>query len=96
MPQVYQSQNPMVQMVGRIGVKMIGKCSSCKHWEMFYDDRPGFGACRNNKFKWEVDTYDKPLQGDELIYWDDEGLRAGFYTGQDFGCIHFEEADICP
>ena len=28
-----------------------------------------------------------------LLYWDYECYGAGFETGQNFGCIHFEKKD---
>lgn len=45
------------------------------------------GTCQSDKFVYGDDIY--PLN-DKLEYWDYESYSAGFYVGQNFGCIHFQ------
>jgi hypothetical protein len=47
---------------------------------------PFYGNCKCSKFNYD----DIPNTSDGLSYMDCEGYAAGFVTGQDFGCIHFE------
>jgi len=69
-------------------------CKDCKYWERsnkdYFDNN--YGDCNNeDKF-----FYGSPYKGegefssDLMFYYDYEGYSAGFYTGQDFGCIHFK------
>lgn len=59
------------------------------------EKRCHYGKCSNPKFvytqTWEVRGDVEKTPGDGLSYNDDEGQGAYFHTGQDFGCIHFEE-----
>jgi len=68
-------------------------CKNCKWWKRLEGKiYPGHtGDC--NCEKWvEADGYVVcPIDGVE--YWDFEGYSAGFYTGEDFGCIHWEVKD---
>lgn len=84
---------------GREAVKP--RCANCSHWAMYLSVFPGThegqdvmdgGICRCPKLrspKW-VDAIDDfmPRQPDELVYTRDE--RGEFWTGEEFGCIHFD------
>lgn len=79
------------------------KCRDCAYWERDrypepkpIDDGVGriryfSGKCRS--YKWvkddggEVAEFYFPPDG--IVYWGG-GSLAGFMTGEDFGCIHFE------
>ena len=68
------------------------KCMNCRYW-----DRGGYknylvGTCKNDKFVYTGDG-EYETQVDGLGYWDSESYAAGFETGQDFGCIHFEKTE---
>jgi len=65
-------------------------CKTCKYWEKYKDGEftsRGFyaGKCSNAAF-----VYDEATPKNGLSYWDYESYRAGFETGEDFGCIHWE------
>jgi hypothetical protein len=69
-------------------------CKTCKHWkrysEAFKIEYHGIhaGMCGSEKFI-EADSGTKvPVDG--LRYWDYEGYSAGFETGENFGCVHWE------
>jgi hypothetical protein len=64
------------------------RCKNCKYWETSLLNSKGAGDCCNEKF---VYTGEKKTPKDGLGYWDNEGYDAGFETGEDFGCIHWEE-----
>ena len=77
---------------------MNGYCKDCDFWKPI----PGSGEIGQNfecyknhgtcacKFFIEEDSLDIISPSDSLLYWDYEGYSAGFYTGKDFGCIHFK------
>jgi len=60
------------------------KCKDCKY---FRRDGKGKHDCVNPKFV-EYATGEPPKK-DELVYWDYEGYAAGFWVGEEFGCIHY-------
>lgn len=71
-------------------------CKTCKHWVRYSvkyprskeaDDKMAGGICESEKF-WEGDWYGHPP--DALVYPYDEG--GEFWTGPEFGCVHFVEA----
>lgn len=70
------------------------KCSDCKHWERYTDKSiiksrgEHSGECDSDKFV-NLEWADKSIT-DQLMYWDYESYAAGFFTGENFGCIHFE------
>jgi len=65
------------------------KCKDCKFWRRNTDSDPVFmGDCSSDKFVYATD--DEP-EKDGLSYGDYEEYSAFFSTGEDFGCIHFEE-----
>lgn len=62
----------------------MSTCKTCRFWKRSKDEHePWEGFCGHVKF-----VYDEPLPKDGLKYWDYERYSAGFYTGEDFGCIH--------
>jgi hypothetical protein len=81
------------------------KCSNCKYWKRQvptpnHIPDEGFGDCSNPKFIYgKSDTiyypFDRTLEQnypvDALLYRDYENYMAWFETGENFGCIHFEE-----
>ena len=68
-------------------------CATCKHWTRYTDGfdqhyhGPHAGECSNKHFTYG--SVNVPING--LVYWDYEGYSAEFATGEDFGCIHWEE-----
>jgi hypothetical protein len=64
----------------------MNTCKDCKHWERNKDEKYA-GRCDSEKF---VYSDGNDCQKDGLQYWDYEGYSAGFETGEDFGCIHWE------
>lgn len=75
------------------------KCADCVFWkrdEIFdwrtetASDAP-YGYCNNSKFVYTGDGDKTPEDG--LGYWDCESYKAGFQTGENFGCIHFKERE---
>jgi len=64
-------------------------CCKCKYWAELGGRMSPFGSCSNEKFIYECDfpTNDTPI--DALLYEDYESYSASFYTGPEFGCIHF-------
>ncbi len=67
-------------------------CKNCIFWKRY--GIPGRGFCRNENFG-EIEIgkqsmNDASIKG--LAYWGyGKPARGGFDTGEDFGCIHFEE-----
>jgi len=57
-------------------VRNIGYCNN--HAKIIYDDP-------------DLDNLDTKYQDDALYYFDGEGYSAWFKTGENFGCIHFEQ-----
>lgn len=78
----------------------MGRCKDCANWIRIVDDRFLFdeqyrqyraeymGKCSCPKF---VYAYKEQPDTDGLEYWDTDGWRARFLTGEDFGCVHFKE-----
>ena len=68
-------------------------CGSCTHWkrvsESFDIKYHGAhtGECKSENFVYQQHG-EVPVNG--LAYYDCEGYSAGFYTGEAFGCIHWE------
>lgn len=67
-------------------------CKHCKHWEKFTDQEDiryhgPLGTCHSPKMVYA----ERNIPDDCLACWDYEGYKAGIYTGQDFGCIHWEQ-----
>lgn len=71
---------------------MIGTCKDCKWWKgespPWLRLPPDFKQCTNDKKLRENDWMRK--EKDNLIHCPMEG-EPGFYTGKNFGCIHWEE-----
>lgn len=79
---------------------MVMKCKDCKYWKRYEERRAiwgrlrtiasntSYGDCKNDNFFYKEAPKDN-IKG--LIYYDYENYTAGFETGQDFGCIHFEQ-----
>jgi hypothetical protein len=67
---------------------MNNVCIDCTHWKKTVDnDKVIKGKCSCEKF-----VYDDLCPIDGLEYWDFENYKAGFYTGPNFGCVHWEES----
>jgi hypothetical protein len=60
-------------------------CKNCKYFSQ--GDYNKIGFCANEHFVYETLAKDTPING--LSYWDYECYAAGFYVGEEFGCIHF-------
>lgn len=66
------------------------KCKDCILWERYlgYKGKPEqYGTCQSDYF---VDYNDYSIPKNGVASWDYEGYRSGMFTGEDFGCIHFE------
>lgn len=66
-------------------------CKECKFWKRVEKEDREFhgqyaGECSCDKF-----VYGQSAPKDGLEYWDSESYCAGFFTGEDFGCIHGEK-----
>ena len=61
------------------------KCNDCKFWRKHQGDE--LGDCSCEKFKAGYQYYEKDILADECWVENDEGWA--FYTGKEFGCIHF-------
>jgi hypothetical protein len=61
-------------------------CGKCAHWTRIEFGEPHAGKCASDKF-----IYGDQPPKDGLTYWDYESYKAGFETGEDFGCIHFSD-----
>lgn len=71
-------------------------CKNCKHFSRTAQFE---GKCLNRNFKYgygqsftDYDTEDNfyNVHPNQVLIEDDEGW--GMYVGQDFGCIHFDDA----
>jgi hypothetical protein len=61
----------------------MSRCKNCAHFKRETD---GDNYCLNDsKF-----VYDETTPKDGLSYHDCEQYAAGFYVGEDFGCVHFK------
>jgi hypothetical protein len=69
---------------------MVNTCKDCKHWTRSSGSYSEIysGNCDSDKFIEASAGVKIPKDG--LEYWDYEGYSAGFSTGEDFGCIHWE------
>ncbi len=71
-------------------------CKSCKHWESHENNKPyraalaNLGDCSCPKFVsgYYPNTEPVPVGLDGILVEEDEGWC--FYTGPEFGCIHWE------
>ena len=71
----------------------MNTCKTCKWWMIGRNKDVHQGDCDCPKFLYERDG-DAPDDG--LQYWDFESYDAGFSTGPDFGCIHWERLTPSP
>ena len=73
-------------------MKMIDRktCKDCRYWADRKSEgwQSELGDCYNNSF---IEQGVCDPSADSLVYYDHEGYSAGFYTGPDFGCRHFEK-----
>ena len=74
---------------------MYQTCGTCKHWTRRYDKPINFGKCRSGGFVYDdyiaFGIISEDVDDHNLYYGDaKEGHKAGFLTGQNFGCIHYE------
>ena len=70
-------------------------CQNCKHWEHNdfgrTKDSKRLGSCLCEKFRAGYALEIEEIMDDEVWVENDEGWA--FYTGKDFGCIHFEKVN---
>lgn len=65
-----------------------GACKNCEYW--IRKQKPDHvGKCHGSKFVYVEYGNETPKDG--LGYWDFDSYKAGFETGEDFGCIHFKQ-----
>jgi hypothetical protein len=65
------------------------KCKNCKWFipaNHIFDTRKNYNTCDNPNF---VYVGSSPVPDHGLGYWDYESYSAGFYVGEEFGCIHW-------
>lgn len=78
---------------GLVPTEKLGRCATCKHWRRYTEEvdvnyhGKHAGVCNSNSFVYD-DGPQTPKDG--LKYWDYEGYSAGFNTGEEFGCVHWE------
>lgn len=70
----------------------IMKCKACVWWTPKNRDRT-IGECHHEKFVYHYGFGESSCPKDGLAYWDQECYNAGFETGVEFGCIHFEKVE---
>ena len=73
------------------------KCQTCRFWTRHDHYELLFGSCSCPKFIYRYaggrsDVENPP--NDALLYEDGECDRAGFNTGESFGCIHWEAGAV--
>jgi len=85
---------------------MTPTCENCKFWAEnsapdSYDAKRypnGLGECLNENFVYTgTEAMEAKIEsrGAWLNYWDMESYSgAGFSTGPNFGCVHFEEGEL--
>lgn len=66
------------------------KCKDCINWEQTKDNEQNFGYCKSFKFIEGASYYDAKYDSNSLLYCAGGMDDAGFETGAEFGCIHFE------
>jgi hypothetical protein len=77
----------------------MNTCKTCKWWKRASEDRQDSlgqyaGYCSHDAFVCpEESPFDGKVPRNGLRYWDQEGESAGFETGENFGCIHWEKQD---
>ncbi len=70
------------------------RCRTCKNWarhtQKFDIEHHGkhVGICSSKAFVYTGQS--NIINVDGLGYWDVESYHAGFETGEDFGCIHWD------
>lgn len=71
-------------------------CKRCNFWQRhsgWAEKSRGKdnGECHCPKFIYVGDG--TMINSDELGYWDADSYQAGIYTGENFGCIHFQDGE---
>jgi hypothetical protein len=69
------------------------ECRTCKFWQLHtagYVAKP-LGDCSSPAFLRSYHVTDEELTPASVVVENDEGW--GFYTGPEFGCVHWEPAD---
>ena len=61
-------------------------CKECKFWKKHEDSK--LGDCSCDKFKTGYGSSEINIPDDCVLVENDEGWA--FYTGKDFGCVHFK------
>lgn len=72
--------------------KKTGRCQTCQHWVRSDGTDAEYhgewsGHCASIKFLYTGDG--KKMDRDGFEYYDAECYSAGFYTAEDFGCVHW-------
>ena len=86
----------------------MNQCKNCKYFKRYtaeYDNN-NYGRCQSNKLLyaettedgveiWDNEKYERRIikDTDLLLCMDAEDYHAEIEVGQDFGCIHYEEAE---
>lgn len=84
----------------------MNQCKNCKYFKRYTRefDNNNYGRCQSNKLLYAsttedgVENWDKGERRilkdtDLLLFMDADGYQAEIEVGQDFGCIHYEEAE---
>lgn len=75
---------------------MLKICKNCRYWTRYMPEsyevyREHFGTCHHERFLYGGVVGYHPDNSNSLYYWDFESYAAGFATGEDFGCVHWEK-----
>lgn len=70
----------------------MNHCKDCIRWDRNTGDydQKSHGSCNSRKFIYYEDYDVTTVTSDTAIYWDAEGYRVYFETGEMFGCIHWK------
>ena len=77
---------------------MQGLCKDCDFWAaltepehdyLLFENYEGLGKCSCQKFIY-FDRFQGPCEHNGFYYFDFEEYKAGFYSADEFGCIHFK------
>jgi len=66
-------------------------CKNCKFWEEVNKRGDLYWKCDSDKFVYNQFQDFEGLPLDGFVYFDYEEYSAGFKTGPEFGCIHWNE-----
>lgn len=68
------------------------KCKKCIYWsqDSHEQEEDFLGECNSDRF---IEPCGAKTDKGALYYYDYDGYSAGFFTGEDFGCIYFKQKE---